>query len=235
MLGLSGLDELSDMPEKRDYGDWLHQILMDYHETIRDQKTEHALRPRLLQEISEKILGAELEKNAAALAYYTRWQKAMPAYLEWANERESQGWQFVMGEQWLERSLSWSDGGITLHGRVDRIDVHVSGERAVLDYKTQTQSVLSAKIKAKEDHQLAFYGLLSDAQMDAGHFVALELTKGKTGDVEATGYIEWKDALDQQIRKSMQAIAQGAPLPATGIESTCQFCDVRGLCRKGAW
>jgi ATP-dependent helicase/nuclease subunit B len=235
MLGLSGLDELSDMPEKRDYGDWLHQILKVYHETIRDQQTDHAQRAAVLKEISERILGAELEKNAAALAYYTRWQKAMPAYVEWANERESQGWRFELGEQWLERALSWPGGGITLHGRVDRIDVHLNGERAVLDYKTQTQSVLSSKIKAREDHQLAFYGLLSDTQMDAGHFVALELTKGKTGDVEASGYVEWKDALDLQIRKSMQAIAQGAALPATGIESTCQFCDARGLCRKGAW
>jgi ATP-dependent helicase/nuclease subunit B len=235
MLGLSGLDELSDMPEKRDYGDWLHQILKIYHETLRDQKIEQAKRAILLKEISEKILGAELAKNAAALAYYVRWQKVMPAYLLWANEREAQGWRFEFGEQWLERTLAWADGSITLHGRVDRIDVHDNGERAVLDYKTQSHAVLNAKIKLKEDHQLAFYGLLSEVQANAAHYVALELTRGKTGDVPAPNYDEWLLALDAQIKDGLQAIAQGAPLFATGIESICQFCDVRGLCRKGAW
>jgi ATP-dependent helicase/nuclease subunit B len=235
MLGLSGLDELSDMPEKHDYGEWLHQILKIYHETIRDQGAEPTQREMLLNDISEKILGAELEKNAAALAYYVRWQKVMPAYLAWANERETQGWRFEFGEQWLEKSLTWPDGSITLHGRVDRIDVHEDGSRAVLDYKTQSHAVLNAKIRLKEDHQLAFYGLLAEKRPDSGHYVALELSKGKTGDVRALDYVEWQDALDAQIKAGMQAIASGAPLRATGIESICQFCDVRGLCRKGAW
>ena len=26
-----------------------------------------------------------------------------------------------------------------------------------------------------------------------------------------------------------------AGLPANGTESVCQYCEVRGLCRKGAW
>ncbi|MGZ3253834.1 MAG: PD-(D/E)XK nuclease family protein [Burkholderiaceae bacterium] len=235
MLGLSGLDELSDMPEKRDYGDWLHQVLKIYHETLRDQKTELTQREILLKEISERILGAEQEKNAAALAYYVRWQKVMPAYLDWANEREAQGWRFEFGEQWLERTLTWSDKSITLHGRVDRIDVHENGDRAVLDYKAQSHTVLNAKIKLKEDHQLAFYGLLSEGQANAAHYVALELTRGKTGDVAAPDYDEWLLALDAQIKDGMQAIVSGAPLFATGIASICQFCDVRGLCRKGTW
>src|SRR5206468_2470784 len=36
MLRVSALDELSDMPEKRDYGGWLHRILNEYHSTVRD-------------------------------------------------------------------------------------------------------------------------------------------------------------------------------------------------------
>jgi ATP-dependent helicase/nuclease subunit B len=235
MLGLSELDELSDMPEKRDYGEWLHQILKIYHETIRDEKTEHAQREILLKEISERILGAELQKNAAALAYYVRWQKVMSAYLTWANEREALGWRFEFGEQWLEKTVTWPDGAVTLHGRVDRIDVHANGERAVLDYKTQSQFALNAKIKLKEDHQLAFYGLLSETGADAAHYVSLELSKGKTGDVAAANYAQWQFALEEKIKNEMQAVTNGAVLPATGIESICQYCGVRGLCRKGAW
>ena len=235
MLGLSGLDELSDMPEKRDYGDWLHQILKNYHDTIRDQKTGLDDRANVLRQISEAIFATELAKNAAALGYYVRWQKALPAYLAWANAREAQGWQFVIGERWFEKPLQWADGQITLHGRVDRIDENDAGERAVLDYKTRTQQALSSKFKQLEDHQLPFYGMLSDTPVSCAHYVALEPVKDRTGDAQAPHYAEWQSALGEQIIRNMQAIAQGEALPASGIESVCQYCDVRGLCRKGAW
>jgi ATP-dependent helicase/nuclease subunit B len=235
MLGLFGLDELSDMPEKRDYGDWLHKILTSYHETIRDQHTELAQREHLLTQISEKIFEAELIKSPAALSYYVRWKKAIPAYLAWANQREAQGWQFVFGEKPFEKTLTWPEGSVTLHGRIDRIDHNESGEHAVLDYKTKTQQSLSARLKQLEDHQLAFYGMLSDVPVDYAHYVALEPVKEKTGDVEAPKYAEWQHALNAQVVQTMRAISQGAPLKAMGIESVCEYCDVRGLCRKGVW
>jgi ATP-dependent helicase/nuclease subunit B len=235
MLGLSGLDELTDMPEKRDYGDWLHQILAQYHEAVRAQDTAIEERAQVLREISEKVFGAALAGNAAVLAYYTRWLKAMPAYLHWANEREADGWRFVAGERWFERTLQWGDGEITLRGRVDRIDENDAGERAVLDYKTKNVSALRKKLKENEDYQLAFYGLLSDTPVSAAHYVALEPERGKTGDAAADQYAEWQQALADHITASMRAVAGGAPLPASGIELVCRFCDVRGLCRKGGW
>jgi ATP-dependent helicase/nuclease subunit B len=235
MLGLSALDELSDMPEKRDYGDWLHAILKTYHETLRDRKVAPAERESLLREISQKIFDQSLAQSAAALGYYARWQKAIPAYLEWANEREAQGWRFVLGEQWFEKTLSWPGGQLTLHGCVDRIDEHEDGSRAVLDYKTKSLQSLRERLKETEDHQLAFYGVLSDLPVAAGHYVALELSKDKTGDAEAKNYVEWQALLERQIVSDIRAIGAGAPLPATGIERICVFCEVRGLCRKGAW
>jgi ATP-dependent helicase/nuclease subunit B len=235
MLGLSGLEELSDMPEKRDYGDWLHRILKIYHENVRDQNIALTQRATELQKISDRIFNDALEKNSAALGYYARWQKAMPAYLAWANEREAQGWRFVIGEQWFEKTLQLSHGEITLHGCIDRIDENDAGARAVLDYKTRSTQALRDKLKDKEDHQLAFYGLLSDLPITSAFYVALEMTNGKTGDVEATNYVEWQQALSVQLETSMRAVAQGAALPASGIELICQFCDVRGLCRKGNW
>ena len=235
MLGLDGLDELSDMPEKRDYGDWLHGILKTYHETVRDRKVRMADREGLLREISEKIFGEALDQSAAALGYYARWQKVIPAYLEWANDRESQGWQFAFGEQWFEKTLSWPGGQITLHGCVDRIDENEAGERAILDYKTKPLQALRDKLKETEDHQLAFYGVLSDVPVSTGHFVALEISREQTGDAEARNYSDWQQMLEAQIVNNIQAIGQGAVLPATGIERICVYCEVRGLCRKGTW
>ncbi|HEY0847317.1 MAG TPA: PD-(D/E)XK nuclease family protein [Noviherbaspirillum sp.] len=235
MLGLDGLDEISELPEKRDYGDWLHEILRIYHETVRDRHIEIAKREALLREISEQVFGRALAQSAAALGYYARWQKVIPAYLDWANERENQGWRFVVGEKRFDKVLSWDGGQITLHGYIDRIDENADGERAVLDYKTKALQSLRDKLKKGEDHQLAFYGLLSDMPVAAAHFVALEVTKDKTGDADAKNYIEWQALLEQQIVSSIKRIAGGAALRATGIEQVCVYCEVRGLCRKGAW
>lgn len=235
MLGLSGLDEISELPEKRDYGDWLHEILRIYHETVRDHHTAVARREGLLREISEQVFGRALEQSAAALGYYSRWQKVIPAYLEWANERENQGWKFVVGEKRFDKVLTWDGGQIALHGYIDRLDENANGERAVLDYKTKALQSLRDKLKNGEDHQLAFYGLLSDAPVSAAHFVALEVTKDKTGDADAKNYVEWQALLEEQIVSSMTKIAGGAALRASGVEQVCVYCEVRGLCRKGAW
>jgi len=235
MLGLSGLDELTDMPEKRDYGDWLHKILNRYHEALRERNIPLQDREIVLREISAAVFDKEVAGNAGALAYASRWEKVLPAYLAWANQREEDGWHFVFGERKCEKTLRWDDGEICLHGRIDRIDESDGGERAVLDYKTRNAAALREKLKEGEDRQLAFYGVLSDLPFERAYYVGLEAVKGKIGDVEASGYAESKHNLAAQLIANLGALAHGAQLPATGIEAVCAYCAVRGLCRKGAW
>jgi len=33
----------------------------------------------------------------------------------------------------------------------------------------------------------------------------------------------------------LEAIAAGAALRASGVDAVCQYCEARGLCRKGMW
>jgi ATP-dependent helicase/nuclease subunit B len=236
MLRVAVMDELSDMPEKRDYGSWLHEILTRYHEHARDQATPQAARRALLETISAEVFNREMNQHPAALAFYARWQKVMPAYLLWANEREAQGWHFEFGEEARSHMLAWDGGAIELYGRLDRVDRNDAGERALLDYKTRALASLKKKVRDEDDHQLAFYGLLDDGRLDAAHYVALELgADRKTGDAPAPDFAHRQQMLKQQISTTMHAVAQGAALPANGIESVCQYCDMRGLCRKGAW
>jgi ATP-dependent helicase/nuclease subunit B len=235
MLGLSGFEQLSEQLEKRDYGDWLHRILDRYHTSLRDGVVEVGQRSALLQAITDDVFGVELAKSAAALGYRDRWQKAQPAYLEWANAREAEGWQFVAGEQWREHTLRWTGGEVLLHGRIDRIDANGEGEVAVLDYKTSSVTALRKKIDASEDHQLPFYGLLSAAPTASASYISLEPQKDKIASIAAPDYARWQRLLQQQIGNAMQAISEGAGLRASGVESVCQYCDVRGMCRKGAW
>lgn len=260
ILGLSALDDLNDMPEKRDYGDWLHAILKRYHDEllvqqIRLQETGTA-RIDLLTAISDDFFKRIMKNSPAALGFRMRWLKVIPAYVAWADQRERDGWQYVFGEVWAEQKLQWEDGEILLRGRLDRIDARVleSGvtEFSVLDYKTKKASELKKRIEGGEDHQLAFYGLLQPSlekqtklaqplvidhidSLDGACYVALELEREKTGDTEAPQYSRWKDEVKKNIQSSMRAIQHGAPLPAHGVDSACAYCEMRGLCRKGAW
>ena len=237
MLGLSGLDEFSEQLGKRDYGDWLHRILHLYHVGVRDQgiAADPDTRLAFLQGVTRQVFHPELTRSAAALGYHDRWQKALPAYLAWAAQRETEGWQFVFGEEARQQPLRWAGGEILLHGRIDRIDRNADGEIAVLDYKTSNAPSLKKRIEGAEEHQLAFYGLLSPDVTTSAGYVALEPGKQGITVVDAPDYAQWQTRLQQRLDSTMQAIAAGAPLRASGIESVCQYCDVRGLCRKGAW
>jgi ATP-dependent helicase/nuclease subunit B len=236
MLKLAALDELNDTPEKRDYGDWLHGILQRYHEQLKAQPLpKGAPRQELLQRLSDDLFEQILEKTPVALAFSVRWNQVLPAYVEWADQRESDGWQFAEAEVWMEQRLSWTGGEIMLRGRVDRVDENADGEREVLDYKTRNVASLKKRIKDQRDHQLAFYGLLANTPLVGAGYVALEHTKHKIDAASAQDFEEWQAALKQSITDTMQAIQDNLPMKAQGIEAVCQYCDMRGLCRKGAW
>jgi ATP-dependent helicase/nuclease subunit B len=236
MLKLAALDELNDTPEKREYGDWLHGILQRYHEQLKEQALpKGAARQALLQQLSDDLFNQILEKTPVALAFSVRWNQVLPAYVEWADQRETEGWQFAEAEVWMEQKLSWENGEIMLRGRVDRVDQNADGERVVLDYKTRNLASLKKRIKDQRDHQLAFYGLLASTPLAGASYVALEHTKHKIDAAGAQDYEAWQGALKNSITETMQAIQNELPMKAQGIEAVCQYCDMRGLCRKGAW
>jgi len=240
MLGLSSLDSLSDLPEKRDYGGWLHAILKKYHDTLKAQPQRSSLEQKLalLTEISQTEFDLILLTNPAALGMSKRWEKVIPAYANWSHRYAESGWQFEMGEVWLEKTLEWEHGSVLLRGQIDRIDRNQDQEYAVLDYKTNPKTALTKKLQLGEDQQLPFYGLLAATEnrtISSAHYVPLEKTGDRIDQVSATDYAAWQQELKSSIVTALSAIAQGAQLPAQGTSGVCQYCEVRGLCRKGAW
>lgn len=233
MLKLSAADELTELPQKRDYGEWLHAILKRYHDAVHVQSVPVEQRQALMASISDVVFDEIREKNPAALGYASRWSKIRSAYVVWANAHEASGWQFGVGEQSLERLLCWEGGELMLVGQVDRIDLHSNGERMVLDYKSSKKDKLIARLRTREDHQLPFYGLLLDPAPVEAAYVAIDDEKPALA--TADDYALWRDALQSQIIASWQALAAGAGLPASGTEKSCAWCELRGLCRKGVW
>ncbi len=233
MLRLSAADELSELPQKRDYGDWLHQILKLYHDTVSEQDVPVHEREACMASVSNVVFTEILEKNPAALGYQSRWGKIMGSYVAWANTHEAEGWRFGFGEQWQERLLSWEGGAVKLVGQIDRIDVRENGERLVLDYKSAKKDKLNNRLKTLEDHQLPFYGLLLDPPPAGAAYVAIDDEKPALA--EADNYATWRAGLQSQIIANWQSMSAGASLPASGTQKNCDWCDVRGLCRKGGW
>ena len=233
MLKLRPADELSEQPEKRDYGQWLHQILQRYHETVAEQHTPLEQRAGLMQNISEEVFDTVLKRQPAALGYAMRWKKYWPAYLEWANQREAEGWLFTEGEQERQITLELSDTQLTLVGRLDRVDRHQDGRLAVIDYKTSNKSSLKKKLSGFEDHQLAFYGLLCAPRPAEAAYLAVDTDKPEY--LRAEPYEDWCDQLAGRLREDFDNIRRGALLPASGASGSCEHCDAVGLCRKGAW
>ena len=233
MLRLSPPDELLELPERRDYGQWLHHILQRYHEEVRELGTPLEQRHALMTSISDVVFDEIVATNPAALSFRARWTARRDAYVDWAIQHEQKGWQFAFGEQWYERLIEWDGGSVKLIGKVDRVDQHASGESQVLDYKSGRKRSLQNRVNDREDHQLPFYALLIDPPPVRAAYVTIDEDKPAT--VDATDLPVWREALHAQLCDQLTAIGTGAALPATGVGKSCNWCAMRGLCRKGAW
>jgi ATP-dependent helicase/nuclease subunit B len=230
VLGIRELDEADDALDKSDYGNALHRILKAFHDSAPPPERDAAL--ARLGEISAAEFAALPAYTAAA--WRIRWNAIQPAYVDGWLAHAAQGWRYQSGES--DFALPWIVAGlgeITLHGRVDRVD-HRAGPdgdaRYVIDYKTGAAQGLKRKLKAPDEAvQLPFYAWLAEAAaaylpINEAPVAALELDFGT--DV---------DAISRRLPELLEAIAAGTALPASGIDAVCQFCEARGLCRKGMW
>ncbi|QYY30429.1 PD-(D/E)XK nuclease family protein [Cupriavidus pinatubonensis] len=245
MLGLAGLDAVSDDLEKRDIGELLHRVLLRYHRELlarreRGETVPEAERLDRLREISDDVFGALMAEDGNAIGYYRRWCEVLPSYVTWQTEREAQGWFWRGGEIDAGVDLPMPDGKpIRLNGRIDRLDQGPGGAHAVLDYKTQSAARLKRKTsEVEEDCQLPFYGLLR-ADAVGGSWVALEGVRDGAASLQREVDLPDFDAavawLERQLRDDVMRLREGARLPAFGDASACMYCSARGLCRKGFW
>ncbi|QUN27108.1 PD-(D/E)XK nuclease family protein [Cupriavidus sp. KK10] len=245
MLGLAGLETVSDELEKREIGEHLHHVLLRYHKDLqarreRGETLAEDQRLARLAEISDDVFGALMAEDGNAIAYYRRWREVMPSYVAWQSAREAEGWFWRGGELDAGMDLPMPDGQpLRLTGRIDRLDQGPGGAHAVLDYKTQSATRLKRKLaEVEEDCQLPFYGLLR-ADAAAGSWVSLEgAREGAPAAQREVGLPDFEAAviwLERQMRDDVMRLRQGARLPAFGDASACLYCTARGLCRKGFW
>lgn len=226
VLDIRELDEADEALDKSDYGNALHRILKTFHDSAPSPERASAL--TRLQEISD----AEFAKLPAwtAAAWRSKWEKIQPAYIDAWLDRVAQGWQYQSGEAAFELPFGVPGlGEITLYGRVDRVDAK-GDARAVIDYKTSAAQGLRKKLKdPAEAVQLPFYAWLAEAAA-----AYLPINETPVALLELDGETD-VDAIVRRLPDLLEAIAAGAALPASGIDSVCAYCEARGVCRKGMW
>ncbi|MDO5652500.1 MAG: PD-(D/E)XK nuclease family protein [Brachymonas sp.] len=132
---------------------------------------------------------------------------------------------------------------LQLRGTIDRME-HVTpknenrqqtSDRACLrliDYKTESEATTRKRISdPDEDTQLAFYALLLAPEEVQTAYLHL----GEKGEVKLhvqSDAPQRAQRLLHTMAHDLRRIAQGAPLPALGEGSVCDYCPARGLCRR---
>ncbi|PUA97450.1 ATP-dependent helicase/nuclease subunit B [Acidovorax sp. 107] len=234
-LGLREADELDAAVDKRDFGNWLHAVLQHFHEALLAEPTDGLDERRVrMDAAAEAVTREQRLQDGDFLPFAAGWAQLRDGYLQWLAGHEQQGAMFRQAEVKARQPL----GDLELIGTVDRIDgVSSTGEPSVLviDYKTESDSVTRQRIKSgAEDTQLPFYAaLLHHDTLRAAYVNVGE--RGETQLHEQDEVVHLRDVLIEGIQHDMARIAAGAPLPALGEGSVCDFCAVRGLCRKDYW
>ncbi len=243
MLGLREARRLGEMPDKRDFGALLHEVLHRFHQLAPADEDEAAARLRLGQTI-DAACAPRLRQQPALLGYRQRLHSLVPGYVAWQAQAQREGWRWVDGERALQQPLRAAGlaGAVALHGRLDRIDAQASGRRRVLDYKARDgASLRRGQRDPGEDVQLLFYVLLLEPPPAEAAYLSLQRPPdprhAEAGVAQLVAapqpLAEQAESLRATLAASLERIAQGALLPANGVEAVCRRCELRSLCRHG--
>ncbi len=230
-LGLRSADELDNEINKRDFGLWLHRVLQEFHVALLALPTADVpVRRTLLNEASEKASNAMGLDAGEFLPFAASWPSVREGYLTWLAKHEAKGAVFTSAENECRQSVSdW-----VLEGRIDRIDTLSDGTLMVLDYKTEPEAKTKKRVSNPlEDTQMAFYAALLPQDTVAGAYV--NISEKETKESEQKELVQARDALIEGLVSDMHRISAGAPMPALGEASACEFCNARGVCRKDFW
>jgi ATP-dependent helicase/nuclease subunit B len=245
LLRLRELEEINEDPSPSEYGKAVHEVLARFHLKWREVDLRRASPKELAASLTEHanaVFDPLIERRPRMLAWRRQFAETQNAYLVWLRKRVAEGWSFVDAEVKATVAFDVDAGGvrtIDLVGRIDRIDVR-GDEVEVLDYKTRRRQQLAEDlVLAGESIQLPFYGLLHLAPVTRASFVFLQRTSDRQEQVglqpPRQPYPRLVEALRVRLRNDLQRIALGAPLPALGNEIVCEWCEMRGLCRRDFW
>ena len=240
LLRLREADELDLDLEKRDYGSWLHALLLRFH-AQRDAPRTADEDLAQLEALAERVQAEQGLDAAQLLPFRAAFASFAPRYVQWLRRRDTAGWRWVGGE--VDRARDADDAlPVRLVGRIDRIDRRDADGPTLqlLDYKTGAVDALKKAVREPlEDTQLAVYAALVAGAGEPvaalqAMYLALDEREGPVEVVHddvATTAAAFVDGLAADWRE----LRAGLGLAALGEGPVCERCEMRGLCRRDHW
>jgi ATP-dependent helicase/nuclease subunit B len=211
-----------------------------------------------LTKYSEKEFERLIKGDARVMGTLRDWQKQIPSFIDWQVKREAEGWQYHDAELPVGFMMMLTDPDgvqreIQIAGRADRFDVNVNNPSAaaVIDYKNQ--GITKIKKRAErllDDPQLLIYARAVNENAVAAHlpgctikkaeWVSLKADLKKADDKIVRAHpIEDMPAMmaqfSEQLSDDLEVLWARKPMKAFAPDSVCQYCEARGICRKGMW
>ena len=237
-LDLKATDEIRMVLEKSDYGSRIHRCLQAFHSDIDNlpgpftgniNKTNRNSAIQCLMEISDQVFSRDLEDNFQHRGWLQTWQQLIPFYIDW-QMAHNHHWQVKTAEQ---KYLQENDNSFTLKGIIDRTDA-ANDSIGIIDYKTGVPAS-QTEINTGEAVQLPFYALLLGETVTRVEYLKLNNEVRTSGLLEDDALQDLVAAQSERLAGLYQQLQNGDPLPAWGDTKTCNYCDMDGLCRRGAW
>jgi ATP-dependent helicase/nuclease subunit B len=237
-LGLRPPEEISEALSKADYGMLIHRCLQALHTDLPGlpgpytgawTSAQRGQAIALLEAISARVFHTALEDSFEHRGWLERWRAMIPAYIDWETARQAQAGT-VSTEQVLSRELA---EGLTLHGRLDRVERGPEGTR-IVDYKTGGDQSRKRVLRG-DDVQIASYALLAPEAREAEYLKIDQRRVGSTAAVADQELRVLSERVGERLRTLHASLRNGAGAPANGEEQTCRYCDMAGLCRRAVW
>ncbi len=237
-LRLTAPEAIREALTKAEYGERVHRCLEAFHsdlpelpgpfrERLDPKHREAAI--ALHRTIAEAVFARDLEDNFEHRGWLQRWLEQIPSLVDWEIARH-EAWRVEGVEQRLERTLA---PGLTLAGRLDRLDASAAGA-AVIDYKTGTPPD-QAEVDSGEAVQLPSYALLAPGVTQVGYLLLDDATVKTGALLEGEALAELTAAVRERLERLAAEIRAGRGLPAWGDARTCGYCEMDGLCRRPVW
>lgn len=247
-LKLEPLESIKEMLEKSDYGERVHLCLQAFHSGVKNlpgpfkhpfttANRDEAI--HCLTSIADEVFAKDLEDNFLHRAWLKRWHDLIPAYIDWQIGQQL-SWNVDSTEHKVETVLNGMN--IPIAGRIDRIDTSKDTQEKnynILDYKTG-KVARKDDVLAGESIQLPFYALLAKQalQKSASRVEYVSLDKDK---VETKTTLEGDELnkltlqIEQRLVDILTDIEKGKPMTAWGDDSSCEWCQMSGICRRESW
>ncbi len=218
--GIQNFKIPKDIPDEWEIGRVLHAALKTLY-----MDTTHFSDKKALCSALEKSLDTVRGKSALEKFQISLYKEVLQKFCTNEIERFEAGWQVYKKEEPIE----WEYKGLKLYGVIDRIDKNEQGALEVLDYKSGSLKLYTAKnVEEATDFQLEFYYLLASQLGSVERVGFYDLKEGKV--VEESLFEEKLRLLEEHLL-SLRKIKR---FEVSLCEDTkvCTHCEYKTICGR---